>query len=63
MAMGALEYVIRLAVDAAPQYPGLQIQPLYLVLNLTLPFFLGILLTWITRFMEKGLTRLLGEKS
>jgi hypothetical protein len=61
--MGALEFVIRLAVDAAPHQPGLQTQPLYWVLNLALPIFLGIILAWITRFMEKGLTHLLGEKS
>ena len=60
--MGALEYVIKLAVDAAPHHPGFQTQPLYMVLNLTLPILLGMGLAWITRFMEKGLTRLLGEK-
>ena len=60
--MGALEYLIKFAVDAAPHHPGLQTQPLYLVLNLTLPLLLGIVLAWITRFMEKGLARLLGEK-
>lgn len=60
--MGALEYVIKLAVEAAPHHPGFQTQPLYMVLNLTLPILLGMGLAWITRFMEKGLARLLGEK-
>lgn len=60
--MGALEYVIKMAVDAAPQHPGFQTQPLYILLNLAIPIMLGIVLAWITRFIEKGLTRLLGEK-
>jgi hypothetical protein len=60
--MGALENIIKIAVDAAPQHPGFQTQPLYIVLNLTIPIIIGIGLAWITRFIEKGLTRLLGEK-
>ncbi len=60
--MGVLEYVINLAVDAAPHHPGFQTQPLYIVLNLILPILLGIILAWITRFIGKGLTRLLGGK-
>jgi hypothetical protein len=60
--MGVLEYLTKLAVDAAPHHPGFQTHPLYVVLNLTLPVLLGIVLAWITRFMEKGLARLLGEK-
>jgi hypothetical protein len=60
--MGALEYVIKIAVDAAPQHPGFQTQPLYILLNLAIPIMLGIGLAWITRLIEKGLNRLLGEK-
>lgn len=60
--MGALDYLIKLAVNAAPHHPGFQTHSLYIVLNLTLPILLGMGLAWITRFMEKGLTRLLGEK-
>ena len=60
--MGALEYLIKSAVDAAPHHPGFQTHPLYIVLNLTLPVLLGMVLAWITRYIEKGLNRLLGEK-
>ena len=60
--MGTLEFVIKAAVDAAPHHPGFATHPLYVVLNLSLPFFLGIALAWVTRFIEKGLNRLLGEK-
>jgi hypothetical protein len=60
--MGVLEYVIKLAVDAAPDHPGFQTHPLYIILNLTIPIMLGIILAWITRFIEKGLAQLLGEK-
>ncbi len=60
--MEALETLIKLAIDAAPQNPGLQIQPLYVVLNLALPILLGIILAWLTKLVEKGLTRLLGER-
>jgi hypothetical protein len=60
--MGVLEYLIKMALDAAPQHPGFQTQILYILLNLALPIMLGIVLAWITRFMEKGLLRLLGEK-
>jgi hypothetical protein len=60
--MGVMEYLIKTAVDAAPQHPGFQAQPLYILLNLTIPLILGIGLAWITRFLEKGLNRLLGEK-
>ena len=58
----ALETLIKLATEAAPQNPGFQIQPLYVVLNLALPILLGIPLAWITKLIEKGLTRLLGER-
>ena len=60
--MGVLEYLIKMAVDAAPRHPGFQTQIPYILLNLALPIMLGIVLAWITRFMEKGLLRLLGEK-
>ncbi len=42
--------------------PDFKPRPLYILLNLALPIMLGIVLAWITRFMEKGLHRLLGEK-
>jgi hypothetical protein len=58
----ALETLIKLATEAAPRKPGLQIQPLYVALNLALPILLGIPLAWITKLIEKGLTRLLGER-
>jgi hypothetical protein len=60
--MGVMEYVIKTAVDAAPQHPGFQAQPLYILLNLVLPIILGIALAWITKLIEKALNRLLGEK-
>ena len=60
--MEALETLIKMATGAAPQKPGFQIQPLYVVLNLALPLLLGIPLAWITKLIEKGLTRLLGER-
>ena len=60
--MGALEYLIKFAVDSAPHHPGFQTHPVYLFLNLTLPLFLGLVLAWVTRLMEKGLNRLMGEK-
>jgi hypothetical protein len=60
--MGTLEYLIKLVVSAAPQHPGSQARPLYILLNLAIPIILGILLSWITQYIEKGLNRLLGEK-
>jgi hypothetical protein len=60
--MGVLETLIKMAVEAAPQKPGLEAHPLYLVLNLGLPILFGIPLAWITTLIEKGLTRLLGER-
>ena len=60
--MGVLEYLISTAVDAAPQHPGFQAHPLYIILNLSIPIILGVGLAWLTRIMEKGLNRLLGEK-
>ena len=60
--MGVLEYLIKTALDAAPQHPGFQAHPLYILLNLAIPIILGIVLAWITRFIEKGVNRLLGEK-
>ncbi len=60
--MGALEYTIKMITDAAPQQPGFQTKPLYILLNLVIPIIIGILLTWITKLMEKGLTLLLGER-
>ncbi|MGC1404296.1 MAG: hypothetical protein WA974_15365 [Thermodesulfobacteriota bacterium] len=60
--MEALETLIKMATEAAPQKTGFQIQPLYVVLNLAIPLLLGIPLAWITKLIEKGLTRLLGER-
>ena len=60
--MGILEYVLKTATDAAPQHPGFQTQPMYILLNLAIPILLGILLASVTKLLEKGLTRLLGEK-
>lgn len=60
--MGALETLIKIATDAAPQTPGFQIHPLYILLNLALPILLGFPLAWITKLLEKGLNRLLGER-
>jgi hypothetical protein len=60
--MGVLEYVIKTAINAAPQHPGFEDPALYLILNLTVPIGIGIGMTWITRLLEKGLIRLLGEK-
>jgi hypothetical protein len=60
--MGTLEFVIKSALDAAPHHPGFQTRLLYIVLNLTIPLLLGIVLAWITRFIEKGLNLLLGVK-
>ena len=60
--MGAIETLIKMITDAAPQKPGLQIPPLYILFNLALPVLIGIPLAWITKLIEKGLTRLLGDK-
>ncbi len=60
--MESLEYLIKIAIDAAPQKSGFQIQPLYVLLNLTIPILLGILLNWINRLIEKGWVHLLGER-
>ena len=60
--MGVLEYVLKTATDAAPEHPGFQTQPLYILLNLAIPIILGLLLASITKLIEKGLTRFLGER-
>jgi hypothetical protein len=60
--MGLLEEAIKAVISAAPQRPGNQISTLYLLLNVVLPIILGVLLTWVTKLIEKGLTLLLGGK-
>ena len=60
--MKALETLIRMVTDAAPQTPGLQMDPRYILLNLALPILLGFPLAWTTKLLEKALNRLLGEK-
>jgi len=60
--MGVLEYVLKTATDAAPENPGFQTQPMYILLNLAIPIILGILLASINKLIEKGLTRFLGER-
>jgi hypothetical protein len=60
--MGIIEYVLKTAADAAPEHPGFQTQPMYIILNLAIPIILGILLASVTKLIEKGLTRLLGDR-
>lgn len=60
--MGPLGDTIKMVVDTAPQQPGIQTNILYILFNLAIPITLGILLTWITKLIEKGLTLLLGER-
>jgi hypothetical protein len=60
--MGALEYLSNIAVDTARQEPGFQAHPLYVFLNLLIPVLIGLLLSWIVKFVEKGMNLLLGER-
>ena len=60
--MDVLGVVLKLAMDAAPKHPGFQIFPMYVFLNLACPVLLGIILSWITKPIEKGLSRLMGER-
>ncbi len=60
--MGVLEYVLKTATDAAPAHPGFQTQSMYIILNLAVPIILGIILASVTKLLEKGLIRLLGER-
>jgi hypothetical protein len=60
--MGPLEDAIKMIINAAPQQPGVQTNILYILFNLAIPVTLGILLTWITKLLEKGLNLLLGER-
>jgi hypothetical protein len=60
--MGPLRDALKMVIDAAPQQPGHQTSLLYILFNLIIPITLGILLTWVTKLLEKGLTLLLGEK-
>jgi len=59
--MGPLEVVINSVIGTAPKQPGVQTSFLYILFNLAIPIFLGIILVWITKFIEKGLTLLLGN--
>jgi hypothetical protein len=61
--MTLLEILLKKAVEAAPQPPGFQTHPIYIVLNLSIPVVLGIFLVWVTKGIEKGLTRLSRGKS
>ncbi|MBA4392960.1 MAG: hypothetical protein C0407_05355 [Desulfobacca sp.] len=60
--MGVLEFLLKIVTDAAPQRPGFQTSPWYILLNLAVPLILGILLSWITQFIEKGLVHFFGER-
>lgn len=60
--MGALDFVLKIVTDAAPEQPGFQASPTYILLNLAVPLILGILLTWITQLIEKGLVHFFGER-
>jgi hypothetical protein len=60
--MGLLEEAIKAVIAAAPQRPGNQISTLYLLLNVVLPIILGVLLTWVTKLIEKALTLLIGAR-
>lgn len=60
--MGVLESLLKIVTDAAPERPGFQASPLYILLNLVVPLILGILLTWITQLIEKGLVHFFGER-
>jgi len=57
-----LDFILKAAVDAAPQHPGFQAQSLYIIFNLVSPLVLGILLAWVTKLIEKGMNHLLGNK-
>jgi hypothetical protein len=60
--MGVLDFILKAAIDAAPQHPGFQAQSLYIVFNLITPLVLGIILAWVTKLIEKGMNHLLGNK-
>jgi hypothetical protein len=60
--MDVLDFILKAAIDAAPQQPGFQAQSLYIIFNLISPLVLGILLAWVTRLIEKGMNHLLGNK-
>ena len=57
-----MDFILKAAVDAAPQHPGFQAQSLYIIFNLVSPLVLGILLAWVTKLIEKGMNHLLGNK-
>ena len=60
--MGVLDFILKAAINAAPQQPGFQAQSLYIVFNLISPLILGVVLAWVTKLVEKGMNHLLGNK-
>ena len=54
--------LLALLLHAAPSAPGRETPLPYLLLNLFLPLLLGTILAWLTRWLEKGLLRLMREK-
>jgi len=60
--MGVLDFILKAAINAAPQQPGFQAQSLYIVFNLISPLILGVVLAWVTKLVEKGMYHLLGNK-
>jgi hypothetical protein len=54
--MELFQFLARIASDGDPGRPGFQAQQLYLLLNIGVPVFLGILLTGPLRWLEKRLT-------
>jgi hypothetical protein len=57
-----IDNLLKLIIDAAPTHSGWRPSYSYLLMNLFLPVLLGLILAWVTKLIEKGLTGLLGEK-
>jgi len=53
--MKFIEYLIGIASDALPTQKGFQAQPMYIFLNIAIPVFIGVLMGWIIKFVEKVL--------
>ena len=60
--MGLWETLLTSAVKADPSHSGFQARPIYILLNLVLPLAAGILLVWVTRGLDKILTRMFRER-
>ena len=53
--MRLIEYLIGIASDGLPTPKGFQPQPMYIFLNIAVPVFIGLLMGWIIKLIEKFL--------